>query len=149
VEIREARLSPGCLAVRESMKGASHACEHAENTVHEESVMSATLQVSRPSSLVDFVWPYSVVVDGESVGRLSNGAQTSLDVTPGTHTLQMRSRHIVLGRLGFSSPALSFEATEGKTTSFRCRPRTLREVPAGLKAGLAGTRTTWIGLEPS
>jgi hypothetical protein len=111
--------------------------------------MSAILQVSRPASFVDLVWPYSVLLDGKSVGRLSNGAQTSLDVAPGAHTLQMRSRHVVLGRLGFSSPTVSFEASEGETTSFRCRPRTLREVPSGLMAGLSGTRTTWIGLEPS
>jgi hypothetical protein len=111
--------------------------------------MSATLQLSRPSSLVDLVWPYAIVLDGKTVGRVSNNAETSLDVAPGAHTLQIRSRHIVLGRLGFSSPVLSFEASEGETASFRCHPRNLREVPHRLMAGLAGTRTTWIGLEPS
>jgi hypothetical protein len=87
------------------------------------------------------------MLDGETVGRLSNGAETSLEIAPGAHTLQIRSRHIVLGRLGFSSPAFSFEASEGETASFRCQPRTLREVPYRLKAGLAETRTTWIGLK--
>ncbi|MGA2007077.1 MAG: hypothetical protein ABSH27_05895 [Solirubrobacteraceae bacterium] len=111
--------------------------------------MSATLQVSRPSSLVDLVWPYAIVLDGETVGRVSNDAETSVEVSPGAHTLQIRSRHIVLGRLGFSSPVLSFEASEGETASFRCHPRTLRQVPYRLMTGLAGTRTTWIVLEPS
>jgi hypothetical protein len=69
--------------------------------------MSATLQLSRPSSLVDLVWPYAIVLDGKTVGRVSNNAETSLDLAPGAHTLQIRSRHIVLGRLGFSSPVLS------------------------------------------
>jgi len=111
--------------------------------------MSATLQLSRPSSLVDLVWPYAIVVDGEAVGRVSNGGETSLEVAPGAHTLKIRSRHIVLGLLGFSSPVLSFEASEGEIASFRCHPRSLRDVPYGLMAGLAGKRSTWIGLEPS
>jgi hypothetical protein len=33
--------------------------------------MSAILKVSRPSSLADLVWPYAVVLDRETVGRLS------------------------------------------------------------------------------
>jgi hypothetical protein len=111
--------------------------------------MSATLQLTRPSSLVDLVWSYAIDLDGETVGRVSNGAETSLEVAPGAHTLQIRSRHIVLGRLGFSSPLLSFEASEGQTASFRCHPRNLREVPYRLMTGLAGKRTTWIELEPS
>jgi hypothetical protein len=111
--------------------------------------MSANLKVSRPSSLVDLVWPYAVVLDGKTVGRLPNDGETSLEVAAGVHTLQMRSLHIVLGRLGFSSPVLSFETTDGGTASFCCRPGTLREVPHRLKNGLAGNRTTWIGLEPS
>jgi hypothetical protein len=111
--------------------------------------MSATLQVSRPSSLVDLVWTYAIVLDGETVGRVSNDAETSVEVASGAHTLQIRSRHIVLGRLGFSSPALSFEVSEGETASFRCHPRTLREAPYRLIAGLAGARTTWIALEAS
>ena len=111
--------------------------------------MSATLQLTRPSSLVDLVWPYAIVLDGETVGRLSNGAQTSLELAPGAHTLQIRSRHIVLGLLGFSSPVLSFEATEEETASFRCHPRSLREVPYRLMAGLTGKRNTWIVLELS
>jgi hypothetical protein len=111
--------------------------------------MSATLQLTRPSSLVDLVWPYAIDLDGETVGRVSNGAKTSLEVAPGAHTLQIRSRHIVLGRLGFSSPLLSFEASEGQTASFRCHPRNLREVPYRLLTGLAGKRTTWIELERS
>jgi hypothetical protein len=111
--------------------------------------MSATLQLSRPSSLVDLVWPYAIVLDGETVGRVSNGAETSLEIPPGAHTLKIRSRHIVLGLLGFSSPALSFEASEGEIASFRCHPRNLREVPFRLMTGLAGKRTTWIELEPA
>jgi hypothetical protein len=111
--------------------------------------MSATLQLSRLSSLVDRVWPYAIVLDGETIGRVSNGAETSLDVTPGAHPLQIRSRHIVLGRLGFSSPAVSFKASEGETVSFRCHPRNLQGVPYRLIAGLAGKRTTWIELKPS
>jgi hypothetical protein len=111
--------------------------------------MSATLHISRPSNLVDLVWPYAIVVDGETVGRVSNDAETSLQVAPGTHSLQIRSRHIVLGRLGFSSPALSFEVGEGETVSFRCHPRKLQEVPYRLFAGLSGKPTTWIELERS
>jgi hypothetical protein len=111
--------------------------------------MSATLELSRPSSLVDLFWPYAIVLDGETVGSVSNNAETSLEVAPGAHSLQIRSRHVVLGRLGFSSPVLSFEASEGETAFFRCHPRDLREVPYRLIAGLAGKRTTWIGLEAS
>ena len=102
--------------------------------------MSAILKVTRPSSLVDLVWPYAIVLDGETVGRLSNGTETSLAVAPGAHTLQIRSRHIVLGRRGSAGPPLPFEASEGETASFRCQPRTLRDVPYRPK--------TWLELEP-
>jgi hypothetical protein len=111
-------------------------------------IMSATLRLSRPSSIVDLVWPYAIIVGAETVGRVSNDAETSLEVAAGSHTLQIRSRHIVLGLLGFSSPVLSFEVSDGKTVSFSCHPRHLREVPYRLMAGLAGKRTTWIALEP-
>jgi hypothetical protein len=111
--------------------------------------MSASLKISRPSSLVDLVWPYAVVLDGKTVGRLPNDGELSLEVAAGAHSLQMRSLHIVLGRLGFGSPVLSFETAEGGTARFCCRPGTLREVPRRLKNGFAGNRTTWIGLERS
>ena len=113
--------------------------------------MSATLQLTRPSSLVDLVWPYAIDLDGETVWAACQQARETYARSRAWRPRppRIRSRHIVLGRLGFSSPLVTFEASEGQTAAFRCHPRKLREVPYRLMTGLAGKRTTWIELEPS
>ena len=56
---------------------------------------------------------YDVVVDGQSAGSLEMNASIEIPVTPGRHTVQVRS-----GR--DSSRPETFDAAESETIAFRC-----------------------------
>jgi hypothetical protein len=56
---------------------------------------------------------FEISIDGNSVGSVEYGQSIELPVEPGQHTLRIRR-----GR--YSSRPLSFDATDGRTASFRC-----------------------------
>ena len=109
--------------------------------------MSATLQLSRPLRTADAAWPYQIVLDGQAAGKFTNGNSTSLQIAAGTHTLQVRSLHIVLRHLRFASPTVTFDLDDDQTAEFECHARPLVQIPYWLIASLAGPRSRWIVLE--
>jgi hypothetical protein len=48
--------------------------------------MSATLQLSRPFRIVDWAFPFKIVLDGRTVGKINNRGNTEIQVEAGTHT---------------------------------------------------------------
>jgi hypothetical protein len=56
---------------------------------------------------------FEISIDGNSVGSIEYGKTIELPVEPGRRTLRLRH-----GR--YSSRAMSFDAAEGSTVSFRC-----------------------------
>lgn len=109
--------------------------------------MSAELKLTRASRLVDLAWPYRIVLDGQDAVTIRNGATARLPLSPGTHTLQIRSLHIINRHIGLTSPTATFDVGEGETTEFACHPHSpTRALPQWL-ACLRGNRSDWIILE--
>src|SRR5690348_16593991 len=76
--------------------------------------MAATLTLAHKSIGVEVRRaPYEVLVDGARVGSVAMNDTIEVPVTPGRHTLQLRS-----GR--DSSRPRPFEAAEGERVAFRC-----------------------------
>jgi hypothetical protein len=76
--------------------------------------MSATLRVQHKSIGAEVRrHAYDVEVDGKRVGSVTMNETFETPVTPGVHTLQVRS-----GRN--SSRAETFDTTDGETVAFRC-----------------------------
>jgi hypothetical protein len=108
---------------------------------------TAELQLTRPPRLADAVWPYEVVLDGENAGEIRNRARIGLPISPGTHTLQIRSLHAINRRLGLASPAAAFEVSATETAEFVCHPRAFATTLFWWIACLLGDRSRWIMLE--
>jgi hypothetical protein len=77
--------------------------------------MSATVTLTRATSAVMELrrGRFEVVLDGDPAGSIDRDQTVELPVEPGPHTLQVRT-----GR--YSSPARTFDATDGMNTQFRC-----------------------------
>ena len=77
-------------------------------------IMTATLRITHRSIGVEVRrGAYEIVLDGRPGGTVGMNQVVDLPVTPGHHSVQVRS-----GRK--SSRVQSFEAVEGHTISFRC-----------------------------
>jgi hypothetical protein len=113
-------------------------------TSQTEAPVATELQLTRRSRLADAAWPYQVVVDGESAGEIRNHASVGLPISPGTHTLQIRSLHVINRHLGFASPLVTFEVSEAETAEFVCRPRAFPKALLWWIACLVGDRSRWI-----
>ena len=109
--------------------------------------MNATLRLSRPFRLADAAWPYRIVLDGRPAGRITAGKRSSLRVAPGSHTLQVRSLHVVNRWLGFASPTLAFEVSDGESADFVCLVRSFVPAVFWWFACVAGDRSRWIVLD--
>ena len=109
--------------------------------------MSPNLQLSRSLRLADAVWPYEIVLDGHASGKIANRSRRSLEITASTHTLQLRSLHIINRHLGLASPVATFNAGDGETVEFVCHPRPFLQALYWWIACLAGARSQWIVLE--
>ena len=57
--------------------------------------------------------PFEIVLDGQPAGTIDRHQTVELPVGPGPHTLQVKT-----GR--YSSPARTFDATDGADIEFRC-----------------------------
>jgi hypothetical protein len=109
--------------------------------------MPATLQLTRPSRLTDLVWPYEILLDGTSTGKIRNGQTIEIPITAGQHTLQIRSLHIVNRRLRLASPTITVDINDEDTSSYVCQPSPLPKALGRWAACLTGDRTQWITLE--
>ncbi len=58
---------------------------------------------------------YKIVVDGETVGSVRDGASAEVPVDPGHHTLRLTIDWA-------SSPMVEFDIAQGQRSTFRCRP---------------------------
>lgn len=109
--------------------------------------MNGTLQLSRTSRLADAAWPYSIVLDGQPVGKIANRDSTNIQLTSGTHTLQILSLHKILSRLRLSSPPVTLDVRENETADFICHSRPFSQIIYWLIAALRGQPSRWIVLE--
>jgi hypothetical protein len=108
--------------------------------------MSATVELTRPFRLADAVWPYQIVLDGQAGENITTRGNARLRIEAGTHTLQIRSRHVLLLRLGLASPTVTFEVTDGGTAEFVCHSRPFVQILFWLVACLLGDRSRWLVL---
>jgi hypothetical protein len=108
--------------------------------------MSATLVVARPARLADLVWPYELVLDGQRVDELRTGGAVCTPISAGTHTLRIRSLHIVSRCLKLGSPTATFEVGENETVQFACHPLPFLKAAVRWFACLFGDRNRWIVL---
>lgn len=111
--------------------------------------MTATLRLARPFRLADAVWPYQIVLDGRIAGEIRNRATIELPAPAGTHTLQVRSLHVINRRLGLASAATTFEVRDNETADFICHPRPFLHALFAWIACLFGDRSQWITLARS
>jgi hypothetical protein len=111
--------------------------------------MSATLRLSRSFRVADAAWPYSIVVDSHTVGKLTNRDSTKIQLVPGTHTLQILTGHKILSRLRFSSPTVTLHVSDDETADFICHSRPFPQIIYWLIAALRGPRSRWIVLQPA
>jgi hypothetical protein len=109
--------------------------------------MSATLQLSRSFRVADAVWPYSIVLDGQTVGKITNHNSIQIQLAPGTHTLQIHSLHAILARLHVSSPTVTLDVSDDEGAEFICHSRPFPQIIYWLIAALRGQRSRWIVLE--
>jgi hypothetical protein len=109
--------------------------------------MSATLQLSRTARLADAAWPYSIVLDGQTVGKITNRNSIKIQLAPGTHTLQILSLHKILSLLRLSSPTVTLNVSDEETADFTCHSRPFPQIIYWLIAALRGKRNGWIVLE--
>lgn len=111
--------------------------------------MSATLQLTRPSRLADAVWSYQIVLDNKPVGTIRNAQTSKITIDAGTHTLQLRSRHIVNRHLGLATATLTFHVNDGATAEFAGHPHGFATALLRWPKCVLGGRNRWIVLEGS
>jgi hypothetical protein len=109
--------------------------------------MSTTLQLVRPFRLADAAWPYQIVLDGEAVAEIRNRGRIERPIAAGTHTLQIRSLHIINGRLRFASRLATFDLADDQRAEFVCHGRPFAQAPYWWVTCLRGNRNQWIVLD--
>jgi hypothetical protein len=103
--------------------------------------MTATLQLSRPFRIVDWAFPFTIVLDGRTVGRIRNRNRTEIQVEAGTHTLKLDYY------AGLKSPTVTFEVGEDETARFVGRARPATTALFWLIGSLLFQHDAWIVLE--
>jgi hypothetical protein len=103
--------------------------------------MSATLQLSRPFRIVDWAFPFQIVLDGRPVGQIRNRKNTELEIEAGTHTLRLDYY------LGLKSPTLTFDVSDNETVSYVCHARPALTGFPWLIGSLLFQHDAWIVLE--
>jgi hypothetical protein len=111
--------------------------------------MSATLELSRPSRLVDLVWSYQILLDGQPAGEIRNAATTKVEVAAGSHTLQVRSLHVISRLFGLASPTATLVVTDGETITYACVARPFLQSIVWWFKCVVGDRSGWITLAPA
>jgi hypothetical protein len=103
--------------------------------------MSATLQLSRPFRVVDWAFPFEIVLDGRAVGKIKNRDSTELQVDAGPHTLQLDYY------LGLRSPIETFDVRDDETATYVCHARPAVTGLPWLIGSLLFKHDAWIVLE--
>jgi hypothetical protein len=103
--------------------------------------MSATLHLSRPFRIVDWAFPFKIVLDGRTVGTIRNRKSTEIQLDAGTHTLTLDYY------VGLKSPTVTFEVGEHETAQFVCRARPAATGLFWLIGSLLFQHDAWIVLE--
>ena len=78
--------------------------------------MAGLLRVTRLSRLLDRFRAWDVVLDGDVVGTVGNGATAEILVGRGAHAVRV-------GRRFWASQVCLFEVEDRETVEFVCRPR--------------------------
>jgi hypothetical protein len=103
--------------------------------------MSATLQLSRPFRIVDWAFPFKIVLDGRAVGAIRNRESTEIELDAGTHTLKLDYY------VGLKSPTATFDVGEHETARFVCRARPAASGIFWRVGSLLFQHDAWIVLE--
>lgn len=103
--------------------------------------MSATLQISRPFRVVNWAFPFKIVLDGRTVGEIKNRASTQIRIEAGTHTLQ------VLYYLGLKSRPVTIQVGDGEVAAFVCHSRPALTALPWLIGSLLFQHDAWVVLE--
>lgn len=103
--------------------------------------MSSTLQLSRPFRIVDWAFPFKIVLDGRAVSEIRNRESTEIQVEPGTHTLKLDYY------VGLKSPTVTFDVGDDETAHFVCRARPAATGLFWLIGSLLFQHDAWIVLE--
>jgi hypothetical protein len=79
------------------------------------------LRLTRPSRLLVDRWHrYTVMVDGQRVGRIANGGTVEIPITAGSHTVKVASIFLVASR-GCGEAAFTID--DDDTVEFAARAR--------------------------
>ncbi len=73
----------------------------------------SSIVIHRSASWPDKLRAYQVFLDGEQVGLVKDGAEITIQTTPGTHSIQLRIDWC-------SSPELHVSVAAGKTEMLAC-----------------------------
>jgi hypothetical protein len=103
--------------------------------------MSATLELSRPFRIVDWAFPFRVVLDGRTVAKIRNRRSAQIELDAGTHTLKLDYY------LGLTSPTVTFDVGEHETARFVASPRPAATGLFWLIGSLLFQHDAWIVLE--
>ena len=99
----------------------------------------ATLVLARPKAYVDKVRAYKIMLDGQEIGRIKEGAEESLTIPSGSHELQLKIDWAL-------SPVVRFDAADGHVVKFTCKPR---PNPFTVLYYATIARKNYISLEPA
>jgi hypothetical protein len=75
--------------------------------------MSSKLKIQRNSRYADKIRDYSIILDGKTIGRISDGDTKILDIKPGAHTLRLTISWCRSNRI-------RFDARSDETIAFKC-----------------------------
>lgn len=103
--------------------------------------MNATLQLLRPFRIVDWAFPFRIVLDGRTVGKIRNSKSTEIQVEAGTHTLKLDYY------VGLKSPTVTFDVGDNETAHFLCHARPAATGLFWLIGSLLFQHDAWIVLE--
>ena len=103
--------------------------------------MSATLQLSRPFPIVDWAFPFKIVLDKRTVGKIRNHKSSEIQLEAGTHTLKLDYY------AGLKSPTETFDVGEHGTAHFVCRAWPAAPGLFWLIGSLLFQQDAWIVLE--
>ncbi len=78
----------------------------------------AQLKVERGGHKVSYLSKFHVTVDGQEVAQLKHGESTTLEVTPGTHTVHVHSSGLSDGSIEIEVPENGVELIAGSRQSF-------------------------------
>lgn len=97
--------------------------------------------LERESAFNDRWRRYTIVVDGQKVGKIGDGDVIEIPVDPGSHSLRLRISWT-------GSPTQDFSIAEGETVRFQCR--SLEFDPVGMLLSVLRSlvrHDEWISLE--